>query len=213
MASPSTVAVTALIEFDWVLSLGDAIVGFGTLTLAAVTMWLAWQSRREVQVSAQSIDLTREGIEAQDMPFVIAVPEPEQVRSLDATKNSSWMWWSWQGEDDVYSLQARLWNIGKGPAIVRDVRLQVGEEDVLKVRSGRFGEIVIAPGAVYDTSLGLESSKPPDEERLGLLRVYFAHSSGSEHLTRSDAYVGPSGVHCSNYARQVCDGGGRRLGQ
>src|SRR5207237_8297520 len=113
---------------------------------------------------------------------------------------------------DVYSLQVRLWNIGKGPAIVRDVRLQVDEEDILKVRSGRFGEIVIAPGGVYDTSLGLEA-EPPEDERLGSLRIYFAHTSGSEHMTRSDAYVGPKGVHCSNYARQICDGGGRSLRQ
>jgi len=202
--------MNALIEFDWALSFGDAIVGFGTLALAAVTMWLAWQSRREVQVSTESIGLAREGIEAQDMPFVIAVPDPEQARSLDATKSSFWMWWDWHGEDDVYSLQVRLWNIGKGPAIVRDVRLQIGEEDVLKVRSGRFGEIVIAPGAAYDANLALES-KPPEQERLGSLRVYFVHASGSEYMTRSDAYVGPDGVHCSNYAREACDGGGRPL--
>ena len=118
-------------SFDDSVSLGDALVAAGTLALAVVTFWLAWQTKREVGISTRSIDLAREGIEAQDMPFVIATANPEQSRELDTTVSMLRLWWGFDPDGGDYLLQIRLWNIGRGPAIARDVRLQIGTRDLL----------------------------------------------------------------------------------
>lgn len=202
--------VGQLVHFDWTLSLGDAIVGVGTLGLAAVTFWLAWQSRREVEVSTESIDLTRRGIEIQDMPFLIAIPSPEQIRNLDATTNPNYMWWGWEPAEDINSLRLRLWNIGKGPAIARDIRLQADGAELLHERSAFAGELVIGPGDTRDLNLLLEGP-PPDVDQDGLFRIYFAHPLGAEYMTRSQARVSPGGVRCTNYRHCPSDGEGRNM--
>lgn len=201
-----------IVAFSNDLSLGDAIVGAGTLALAAVTFWLAWQSRREVQVSTESIDLTRKGLEIQDMPFLITIPEPEQIRNLDVTTNPNLMWWGWEPAEDIYSLRLRLWNIGKGPAIARDVRLQADGREVLRGRSAWGGELVIGPDDSRDLNMTLEG-EPPDDDHDGLLRIYYAHPLGEEYMTRSHVLVSPGGVRCTNYRHQISDGQGRPVSE
>ena len=197
-----------LATFNDTLSLGDALVASGTLALAAVTLWLAWQTRREVSLSTKSIDLAREGIEAQDMPFVIAVTNPDQGKYFDASFNRQLMWWGWEPADGVYWLQARLWNIGKGPAIAGDIRLVLDGEDLLAPRSAEIGEIVVAPGQVHDINV-FTSSEPLDRDGWGTLRVYFAHSSGSEYMTISQARISERGVRCADFRHRRSDAEGR----
>lgn len=57
------------IEFTTDLTLGDAIVGLGTLTLATLTGVLAVQTRQNVKIS-------RETLEEQGRPYVVAMPSP-----------------------------------------------------------------------------------------------------------------------------------------
>lgn len=197
-----------MIDLSNELSLGDAIVGAGTLALAAVTFWLAWQSRREVEVSTESIRLARQSIEVQDMPFVIAVPDPDQTRQLDATTNPNLMWWGFEPAGGGPSLQLRLWNIGKGPAIARDIRLQGEDGELLRQRSERWGELVIGPGDSRDLNLGLEGDSP-ERGQDGQFRIYFAHPLGAEYMTRSHVVISSGGVRCTNYRHCQSDGQGR----
>jgi hypothetical protein len=190
------------------ITLGEALVAAGTLALAGFTWRLARQTRSEVGLSRETIELTQQSIEAQDMPFVIAHANPGRLQYLDKTKNRLWMWW--QLDEDLYSLQVRLWNIGKGPAIARDVRLVLSDDDVLFARPGRIGEIVIEPGQGHDFTLPVNGF-PPAGEQLGVMRVYYAHSSGTEYMTVSHAKIGEGGVHCSNFERKVSDGEGRSV--
>jgi len=197
-------------SFDDSVSLGDALVAAGTLALAMVTFWLAWQTKREVGISTRSIDLAREGIEAQDMPFVIPTANPEQSRELDTTVSMLRLWWGFDPDGGDYLLQIRLWNIGRGPAIARDVRLQVGTRDLLGARQANEGEIVIAPNQVYDFTLAVPGGDPPLEEDLrGAMRIYYGHTGGSEYMTNSLALVGPEGVRPANFKRLESDGEGR----
>ena len=85
------------------ISLGELIVGLGTLALAVFTGLLARRTREDVAKTEESLQLTREGIEAQDMPFVIASPDPMvgEVIAIDTF-------------DEGSGMAVRLWNVGKG---------------------------------------------------------------------------------------------------
>jgi hypothetical protein len=198
-----------LAKFEDTLTLGDALVAFGTLALAGVTFWLALQTRREVKLSTSSIELARQGIEAQDMPFVICVPNPDQTDANGLSNIETRMWWD--AFVDGYRLQMRLWNIGKGPAIVRDVRLLLGDDsDILWQRNVDLGELVIGPAEVHDIDVPSSGNQPPAEQ-MGEMHIYYAHSSGSEYMTSSSCPVGPGGVRCANFERKASDGMGRSV--
>jgi hypothetical protein len=200
--------------FDDSVTLGDALVAAGTLALAVVTFWLAWQTRREIGVSMKSIDLAREGIDSQDMPFVIAVPNPNQSHDLDTTVNGSRLWWGLD-PDGKWVLRVRLWNIGKGPAIVRDVRLRFVMREFLDARTADVGEIVIGPGQAHDFTLPVEDGKPTlppaGKDVTCVMRIYYSHIGGAEYMTASSALVGSEGVRPSNFTRQPSDGHGRSV--
>lgn len=198
-----------LASFDDSVTLGDALVAAGTLALAGVTFWLAWQTRREVRMSMTSIKLAREGIEAQDMPFVIAAANPDQTRDFDTTISYLRMWWGFSPDGD-YLLQLRLWNIGRGPAIARDVRLEADGHDILHTRTAEEGEIVIGPNQVHDLTLAVNGGEPPFGDDLrGAMRIYYSHIGGTEYMTNSLALVGGQGVRASNFKRLPSDGEGR----
>lgn len=192
------------IEFHWEANLGEAIVGLGTLALAWFTWRLARQTKREVDASTESIGLTRQSIEAQDMPYVIAVAIPEGVG-----ERRFWMRWRKRRDVERVYLRLRLWNIGRGPAIVRDIKLLFpAEEDLLYARQG---EVPLGPDQEYDQLVLDVNGEPPGGEQLGQLRVYYAHTSGTEYMTVSPAKVGDLGVKCTGFRREPSDGKGRSV--
>jgi len=183
----------SFIGWDETLNAGDAIVAVGTLALAGVTFWLAWQTRREVGLTTSSIELTREGIEAQDMPYVIATPNP-RVPGPDAA------WMPWSGSGNRWQLSLRLWNIGKGPAIVQDVQLDLDHEYLLPMR----GQVPIAAGQAADVTLQ-GNWQPPGGDQAGLLRIYYRHSSGRVYMTRERVRMRPEGILAVDYERSPTD--------
>lgn len=199
-------ALGQIAKWENALTLGDALVAAGTLALALATVWLVLQTKREVKFSASSIDLARQGIEAQDMPFVVAVPDPEQVRQLEATRDPANMWWGLD-EAGEYTIRIRFWNIGRGPAIARDVRLDLGDGEILPYTPG---EQIIHAGGAADYVLGI-SGDPPDGEAAGTLRVYYAHTDGTEYMTKSDVGAFAGGVRCVDFKRVKSDGEGRSV--
>lgn len=188
------------IHFVGDLTLGDALVAGGTLALAGVTFWLAWQTRREVALSTDSIDLSRQGLEAQDMPFVIAVRAPRE------NTVGTYMTWG-MDEHEATHLRLRLWNIGRGPAIVRDVRVEL-EGDVLEPLPR---EIPIGAKEVADLEIPAKKDPPPGNQ-VGAVRVYYAHSSGTEYMTKSSARVAERGVRCTDFDRAPSDREARAVG-
>jgi hypothetical protein len=199
-------------DFEDALTLGDALVAGGTLALALVTFWLAWQTKREVGNSKESIELSREAIVAQDMPFVIASSNPDQHRDLDTTTSNLRLWWRF-GDEGEWLLQLRLWNIGRGPAIAGDIRLGGAGRDILGARPTDIGEIVIGPGQVYDLVLPVVGGDPPldSEDVRGVMRIYYRHIAGAEYMTNSLALIGDQGVRPANLKRLLSDGEGRSV--
>ncbi len=191
------------VEFIWDINLGEAVVGAGTLLLALFTWRLARQTRSAVKLSRQSI-------EAQDMPFVIAVTNPNQHWFGEGPSEASYMWWfrldDVEGVGKVEGLQVRLWNVGRGPAIVRDVRLDLGGVELL---SALDAEIAVAPGGPHDLPLRLVADELPGGNQSGVLRIYYAHMSGQEYMTRSMVRIGDKGVRCSNHEQGESDTEGR----
>ena len=59
------------VELTHEMSIGELVVGFGTLALAGFTAWLARRTSAEVRISEQQMRLSRESIEALDRPFLV----------------------------------------------------------------------------------------------------------------------------------------------
>jgi hypothetical protein len=96
------VANPALIE--WSISLGELVVGLGTLTLAAVTWQLAKSSAASV--------------EALDMPFLLGQPDYQgtfNYRPVNPDEENP--------EDFEWAFSFELVNIGAGPGILDGIRL------------------------------------------------------------------------------------------
>ena len=183
--------------FHWETNLGDALVAAGTLALAGFTWRLARQTRSEVNVSREEIELTRQSIEAQDMPFVIATPQQRG--------------WAirWETMAGAATLAARLRNIGRGPAMVTDLRLTLDGQDALDPIEA---EIPFPAGGEQKHTFSLLAPRPTDETGAlsGVLRIYYTHSSGHEYMTSSDAQVTVDGLLCRNFRRAESDHCGRR---
>jgi hypothetical protein len=132
--------------------------------------------------------LTREGIEAQDMPFVIASPDPMvgEVIAIDTF-------------DEGSGMAVRLWKVGKGPAMVSKLSLRTGDGDVLVPLAS---QIPVATGQAHDLKapLSLSANKLPDRWS-GELLILYAHASGSPYVTVSKVEVDSGAVTCRNYER------------
>jgi hypothetical protein len=176
------------------LTAGDAIVGGATLALAFFTWRLARQTRKDVE-------LTRESIDVLDMPYVIASPQPNRrALEFEVTRGQEWG-----------LLHLRLWNIGKGPAIVSDVRLEVNSDDLVLPLDMQHA---VAAGTARDTGLELSTSWPDDgaEEPFdAALTIYYSHASGPEYMTQSIVNLRNDWGYCRSFARSESDGNGRPL--
>ena len=149
------------------VSLGELLVAGGTLALAFFT----WRLGEEAK---QDVGKAEEAIAAQDMPFVIASPQGD--RALRFSRHEDREGWG-------FSL--RLWNIGKGPAMVEDVQLRVGGHELLDALDA---ERPVAADQAHDLESDVIVSLPDDgfeADTDGVLRVFYTHADGSEHMTTS----------------------------
>jgi hypothetical protein len=91
------------------MTVGELVVGLGTLALAGFTAWLARRTSAEVQISEEQIHLSRESIEALDRPFLVLTHYSGEP-SVGITQNL---------------LLLRVENLGKGPALFEGVRVRL----------------------------------------------------------------------------------------
>jgi hypothetical protein len=184
------------ITVDYKLTLGDAIVGAGTLLLAVFTGWLAWQTRREVKKTDQSIALARESIEAQDMPYVIVMPQDRSTIEITGPHDVPPRW----------LLKVRLWNIGRGPAIVGDIRI-ASEPDGAELVDYQWAQRPVAAGGKRDSALGFAGPSDDFEDAEGTLtlRVYYRHASGARYMTTSRLEVSGQEVLPVSFVRSFAD--------
>jgi|GEM_PF-3840195 len=158
------------------MTAGELLVGIGTLALALFTAWLAKRTSREVQLNEISLALTRESIEALDRPFVIATPN-ENYAALAFLEPGP----VHPGMRFAY----RLWNIGKGPAIVEHVSLKEGTGRELLIDS--FERAISAPG-VRDELNSLKEGIPGVGAQLSL-QIHYRSAAGRTYTTVSRLLV------------------------
>src|SRR5450755_2351102 len=108
------------------LTAGDLLVGLGTLMLALLTYL--------------SVRVARSSLEAQDAPLLIGAHVPAdspvaQQLSVPPFQQQLSFEPPFAGllpEGYSPSFLMRLWNVGRGPAVVQDVRLKVGNREALR---------------------------------------------------------------------------------
>lgn len=126
------------------MTIGDLIVGIGTLALAVLTGCLAWQTKRTADVAAASIELEQQGLEAAKqsaaaanasakaamievdaltLPFVVLTPDPTKRLTNPRLAPAPIR------RVDNTHVEALLLNIGAGAAIVTGVSI-VGDGGV-----------------------------------------------------------------------------------
>jgi hypothetical protein len=135
---------------------------------------------------------TRRSVEALDMPFIVAF----------AQRPGAWVT-TYGGHGS--KLGFLFWNIGKGPAIIRDVRLTVNGVDALP--AGQH-DVPLAAGERQELKLWVESD-PPYKPQQGVLRIYYSHASGTLYMTRSQVSFNNEGLLCMDFERAKGDGDDR----
>jgi len=172
------------------LTLGELIVGLGTLALAFFTWQLARRTKQEVKKTEESLQLTRDSMEAQDMPFVVPSP-PAKLGATTPVLN-------------VYLGRERfwlgLWNLGKGPAMVTEVSLRTGDGDLLQPLEA---QVAVAAGSSLDqlVPLSLSLADLPGDAWTATLLIVYSHASGSPYVTVSKVDVEGEKATCRDFRR------------
>lgn len=173
------------------IDLGTLSVALATLVLAFLTWRLARATAASVRVAQSSVDAERLGLEVSAMPFVVVAPRTEggKIAPRRAVDQS----------DPHLQIQLRLLNIGSGPAIVEEIRLDSTQAWVQYVPN----QIPLAAGATTDVSLNLKAWP----ETLGAqFRVRYRHSNGRGYVTVQDVRVLPDDLPMLTLVRKLDEG-------
>jgi hypothetical protein len=163
-----TIPMAFIVQISSDMTVGDLVVGAGTLGLALFTGLLAKRTGREVKVSEEQIRLTRESIEAVDRPFIIVSRKDGFIARMAGNV-----------------IEFALSNLGKGPGIVDEL-----------VLFGSSGDDLLVGGLDESRSLAPENRVPLEmsigENRIAkgdevTLRVRYQSASGFSYHT--DSYL------------------------
>jgi hypothetical protein len=177
----------ALVQLTSEMSAGDLFVGVGTMLLAAVTAWLAARTSREVALTKEGLALNRESIEALDRPFIVATPN--DIHGLVGFIEPG-------PEHPGFRFAYRLWNIGKGPAIVNDVSLiDLSTQHEYLTDVERIERAVAVAPSGRDELSSLADGAPPGVGAHLALRISYRSASGMSYMTHSSIEV-VEGLRC-----------------
>jgi hypothetical protein len=183
------------------MTLGDLVVGIGTLLLAGFTCWLGFETRASAQA-------TQEAVEASEEPFVIATPtdhlENMNLRyseEVDLRRDVSPPFEIHRADnmDGTHFVRLKLWNVGSGPAIVQQVSIRRDGEHALL--DGLAHAQPIGAGVGADIEIG--SSAWPMSSREATLTIDYMRASGLAYRTRSDVVVDDRLVLVKTYQRDI----------
>lgn len=163
------------------IDLGSEQVAAGAACIAALTA---------VAGTVLASKNTQRSIEAIEVPFLIPDPGVGDQWRLHVEEGTI-----------TSSLRVPMNNVGRGPAIMGDVQLSLGESQIL---SPAGGQIPFPPGDVQSLSLQLLGD-PPEPEQEGELRIYYMHASGAEYMTRCHVKVDEGGVLPTSFRRERSD--------
>lgn len=184
------------------LTLGDVVVGAGTLALAVFTAWLGFSTRASAKAAG-------EAVEASEEPFVIATPTPPDSRAMILRDHEL----PQVGTPPPYGIhraldgaggcfvRLRLWNVGQGPAIVTGVQLRpVDGKDLLGNLDRHYP---VAAGDAAD--IEIPSHAWPATVSDGVLSIEYVRATGRRYRTSSVASIGDPIVSCRTYDRTRLD--------
>lgn len=159
------------------LTAGDLLVGVGTVLLAVFAY-------RSVRVASASV-------EAQDAPLVIGanVPQSSPVASQCPGQSFDPPFAGALPDGGQLAFVMQLWNVGRGPAVVQDVRLVIEHAEVLRPFPSH---VIVHPGGVHD-GVWTAFDVPEDKhaaDLTGTLRIIYAHPNGKllETVSRVDLH-------------------------
>jgi hypothetical protein len=152
----------ALIDFT--VSLGELIVGIGTLALAFVT----WQL----------VKATAASVEALDLPFLIAAPDYEgafDYRPDDPTADDP---------DFDWTLSVAVTNLGSGPAILDGIQMhsKIGAKPLLK-EGWNVDRPVLPEEKDLNIGVPLQIDAGADEFSPFVLEIFYRSASGRRYVT------------------------------
>lgn len=149
---------------DWTLSLGDLIVGAGTLLLAFVT----WQLARSTAAS----------VEVMDLPFLLASSDYEGAFSLHAVDPEA------DDPDVEWRLSVAVTNLGSGPAILDGIELRTKNGSGRLLKEGwNIDRPVLAEEKDFNLGLPLEVDAGGDEFSPFVLEIFYRSASGQRYVT------------------------------
>ncbi len=141
---------------------------------------------------------TQRSIEALELPFLIP----------DLGIKDHWRLHFETGNTAVLALRVPMHNLGTGPAILGDVQLVVGGDQILAQPGG---EIPFRSGEAQSLPFQLLEQQEPEFEQEGELRIYYTHASGTRYMTRCHVKVDEAGVLPTSFQREPSDGAERRF--
>ena len=150
---------------DW-----NAWVAIGTLSLAAATAWMGWQTRRVAAISAihadaalDSAHTSRSALESSIQPVLVDVPsgtdvqkEPVQYENMTLNIGRSEIQVHQAGEDLYCSVPLR--NGGRGVALIGEVGLRWS--DIETPWLGRASLLAVPPGQLTRLRFSLPGRDP-----------------------------------------------------
>jgi hypothetical protein len=185
------------LEISGDMSAGELLVGIGTLLLALFTYRLARRTSDVAELTESGLALSRESIEALDRPFIIASPgEPHRLLGFSDKLGPEHPGWRF-----VF----RLWNLGKGPAIVENMPLidSVTEHNYLTVNETMERAVAMQP-PVYDGLSTLVDNSPPGAGAELTLRITYRSASGARYVTISRVMVTEDlSCICADFVREL----------
>ena len=194
MSSSFAQQLPLALKVSWEMNAGELLVGTATLLLATITAWLARRTSRQVMISEKGLDLTRESIEAFEKPFMIATPDVNHT--LLGFKEVGPQHPGWRF---VY----RLWNLGKGPAIVENMSLVDSSGREYLTSNERMERPIAVDPPVFDGLSTLVDNSAPKANTELTLRILYRSASGRRYTTVSRVQVtGDLSCICTDFRRE-----------
>lgn len=175
--------IAAWIEIDWTITLGELLVGLGTLALAGVTWQLAKSSDKS--------------LEALDLPFLLAAPDRNGAFGFSPVFE--------EGPEPVdaeWIFSIELTNLGSGPAIFDGVEL-LDEKGEDQVKQDWEVDFLIRPkDDAQPVGIPLKGDPPAPSSHL-TLRTFYRSASGNRYVTVHRVRVGRQGrAHRLKFRRE-----------
>lgn len=180
------------------ISLGNLVVGVGTLALAGFTAWLGFSTRASTKAAQTAV-------EASEEPFVVATPtdnlELMILRPHERPQGGHIPPFAIHRASDVEGkgsfVRLKLWNIGHGPAITTAV--QILNRDGTDLLGELHQDYVLPAGGPVD--IEIPSPRWVALPGQGRLIIHYAHANGRQYLTISDVDIDDPIVNCKTYKR------------